>query len=81
MSPRAGESDDQTPIDLATALRALVALAVAQRDDPQVPTEQRRKTEIILRDVGCTPQQIAAVTGKSYAAVAKTIQRARKDAS
>ena len=79
MPPRRRAPEEPVPIDLTSALRGLLALAAAQRDDPQTPADQRRKTEVILHDAGCSSQQIAVLTGKSYAAVVKALQRSRKE--
>lgn len=66
--------------DLTTEalLRALVALAVDQREADLQKDSGRRKTEILLSDAGLGPSQIATLVGKKDGAVAKAIPRARK---
>ena len=53
-------------LDVSTALLALVALAASYRDDLTTTPDDRRKTEVILSDVGLTLGQIAQVTGRKY---------------
>jgi DNA-directed RNA polymerase specialized sigma24 family protein len=64
-------------IDLARSAAALVALLAADRDERLSQTDTPRRTEVLLSDAGLTPHEIARLTGKSYAAVAKAIQRAK----
>lgn len=59
-------------------LRALVALAVDEREATVAKGEGRRKTELLLSDAGLTARQIAALVDKKEGAVLKSISRARK---
>ena len=68
-------------LDVSTALLALVALAASYRDDLTTTPDDRRKTEVILSDVGLTLGQIAQVTGRKYETVKTTIRRARAGAT
>lgn len=66
----------QPASDSDRLLAAILALLVAQRESAQ-PGPDDRKTEVILSDAGLSPAEIAAVMGKSLAAVRKTLQRAK----
>jgi hypothetical protein len=61
------------------ALKGMLALMVADREERA--GRHARKTELVLADAGLPPAEIARLTGKSYAAVAKSIQRSRKGAT
>lgn len=62
-------------IDLETAVVALLRLAVSEREGREDATLSKRKTEVLLAEVGMSHGQIAVVTGKSTGAVRKTIAR------
>jgi DNA-directed RNA polymerase specialized sigma24 family protein len=63
------------PIDLNTAIIALLRLAVAEREERNDPTLAERKVEVLLHEVGLSNAQIGAVTGKQASAVRMTITR------
>ncbi|HVE95075.1 MAG TPA: hypothetical protein VNB24_09155 [Acidimicrobiales bacterium] len=71
------ETHQPPPIDAATALTGLLALAAAQRDDPLLPSDERRRTEVVLADAGLSLTQIALVTGRKYETVKTALRRAR----
>jgi DNA-directed RNA polymerase specialized sigma24 family protein len=71
-------ADSVDDLTTETLLRALVALAVDQREADFQKDSGRRKTEILLSDAGLGPRQIATLVGKKEGAVAKAILRARK---
>lgn len=56
-------------------LLAMVALAAADRDE-RVDELPPRRSELVLSDVGLSPSEIAALTGKSFDTVRGTIRRA-----
>jgi DNA-directed RNA polymerase specialized sigma24 family protein len=57
-------------------LRAMLALMVADREERLFGAPARR-TEIVLVDAGLTLKDAATLTGKSYEAVKKSVQRNR----
>lgn len=59
-------------------LRALVALAVDEREAVLEKASGRRKTELLLSNAGLNARQIAALLDKKEGAVAKAVLRARK---
>jgi DNA-directed RNA polymerase specialized sigma24 family protein len=75
-TPKAARPADD-PIDLARSAAALVALLAAERDERLSQSDAPRRTEVLLSDAGLSPHEIARLTGKTYAAVVKAIQRAK----
>jgi hypothetical protein len=63
------------PIELNTAIVALLRLAVVEREERAESQLASRKIELLLSGVGLTHAQIAAVTGKIPSAVRMTITR------
>jgi DNA-directed RNA polymerase specialized sigma24 family protein len=60
--------------ELVKYMRALVALQLRSEREEGVPAA---KPELVLAGLGFTSREIADLTGKSHAAVAKTITRAK----
>ena len=75
-TPRASRPPEEA-IDLARSAAALVALLAAEREERLSQTDSPRRTEVLLSDAGLTPHEISRLTGKSFAAVVKAIQRAK----
>lgn len=73
--PRTSTSNDGLPLDVGIA--AIVALLAAERDERLSASETPRRSEVVLAQAGLSAQQIANLLGKNYAAVAKTLQRAK----
>jgi DNA-directed RNA polymerase specialized sigma24 family protein len=59
-------------------LRALLALAVDERDERVARQPTAQKTELILDAAGLDSAEIAALTGKQAGSVRMTLSRARK---
>lgn len=57
-------------------LRAILALAVADREARLTQREPRR-TEVVLADSGLAVTEIADLTGRNHEAVKRAIQRSR----
>jgi len=66
------------PIELNTAIVALLRLAVVEREERAEPQFASRKIELLLAEAGLSHGQIASETGKSPDAVRKTLARAAK---
>jgi DNA-directed RNA polymerase specialized sigma24 family protein len=64
-----------SPLSPEAALSGILAVLVARLEADGVTLD--RKIELVLHDAGLRPEDIASVTGKSLAAVRKTIQRGR----
>lgn len=62
------------------SLRGILALMVVEREERAGRTDAR-KTEVLLADAGLPPAEIARLTGKTYGAVVKSLQRARRRAT
>lgn len=60
--------------ELVTYLKAILAVQVAIYES----TEVDQKTEILLARAGVPYNEIAEITGKTYAGVAKAMSRAKK---
>lgn len=60
-----------------TVSLAVLAILVALREDGAIAPGERRKTEVLLADVGMSLGDIALVTGKHYENVKTTLRRAR----
>jgi hypothetical protein len=60
-----------------TLLKAMLALMVADREE-RIHGVAAQRSEILLVDAGLTLQVTADLTGRSYEAVKKTVQRARR---
>ena len=58
-------------------LRALLLLAIAEREEGDAPATDRRRTEVLLAEAGFSLQEIASLTGKPYETVKSRIRRAR----
>jgi hypothetical protein len=58
-------------------MAGVLALLVAEREDRLNSSDSPRKTEIILGTAGVGIATIALLTGKSYDAVQKAIERAK----
>jgi DNA-directed RNA polymerase specialized sigma24 family protein len=71
------EGKDET----AKLLRALLALAVDEREERIVRQPGAQKTELILDAVGLESSEIASLTGKQAGSVRMTLSRARKGAA
>jgi DNA-directed RNA polymerase specialized sigma24 family protein len=69
-------ADDISP---EKAIVALLALAVAEREERIDPDLVGRKTETILAEAGLSYGQISAVTGKKPDAVRMAVTRAKKE--
>jgi DNA-directed RNA polymerase specialized sigma24 family protein len=65
---------------METLLRAMLALMVADRDERTLGKPPRR-TEVVLAEAGLSLRDISELTGKSYDAVKKSVQRAKNSAS
>ena len=65
----------------AKLLRALLALAVDERENSPTTPAGARKTELILHSAGLDSSEIAALTGKQAGAVRMMLSRARKAGS
>jgi DNA-directed RNA polymerase specialized sigma24 family protein len=63
-------------LDLEAALRGLLRLAVAEREERLERDAEPRRTEVLLDEAGLTYAQIAEVTGKKPDAVRMAIKRA-----
>ncbi len=73
MTPKSVETfPDSDP-----ALVALLALAVADREQRLGGGREPQKTEVILDGAGLSLSEIALLTGRQYATVAKTRSRAK----
>ena len=59
-------------------LRALLLLAIADREERDAPVSARRRTELLLSDAGFSLHEIASFTGRPYETVKSTIRRANK---
>jgi DNA-directed RNA polymerase specialized sigma24 family protein len=59
-------------------LRALLALAVDEREERLTANPGARKTELILDAAGLDSSEIAALTGKQAGSVRMALSRARK---
>jgi DNA-directed RNA polymerase specialized sigma24 family protein len=70
-------STPNDPLDIEQALRGLLALQVAEREERMAEGAPRR-TELILADAGLSFAAIASVTGKKRDSIRKTVERARK---
>ena len=68
---------DSLQPDADRALRALVALLAADRDE-RVDQKPPRKSEVVLGEAGFSAQDIAGLTGKNPEAVRSTIRRLSK---
>jgi hypothetical protein len=66
------------PLDLQTAMVALLRLTIAEREERIEPELATRKVELLLNDCGLDAGQIAALTGKNRDAIRMTIKRAEK---
>ena len=67
-------------VTLEQAMSGILALLAVARDDAAFPdrkSEDRRKTEVILADVGLTPAQIGQLLAKKPKTVSATIIRSR----
>lgn len=64
-------------LDLPAALRGLLALQVAEREERHGRAEPRL-TEVILDEAGLSHGAIALITGKKKDTVRKAVERARK---
>jgi DNA-directed RNA polymerase specialized sigma24 family protein len=65
-------------LDSEQALRGLLALAAAERDERLGTAGPTRRTEVLLADAGLSYGAIAGLTGKKRDSVRKTVERARK---
>lgn len=68
------------PVTLEQAMSGILALLAVARDDAASPdrkNDDKRKTEVILADVGLTPAQIGKLLNKKPKTVSATIIRAR----
>ena len=63
---------EQTAIDLTKYLRALVALQIHTSSKEELP-----RMELALSGAGFSAREIADLTGRSQAAVAKALSRAK----
>ncbi len=70
-------STSSDELDLTAALRGLLALQAAERNE-RLGNADPRRTEVILADAGLSAVAIATVTGKKPDTVRKSIERARK---
>lgn len=71
-------------LSLEQAMSGILALLAAARDDAPSSDrkgEDKRKTEVILADVGLTPTQIGQLLGKKPKTVSATIIRSRSKPS
>jgi DNA-directed RNA polymerase specialized sigma24 family protein len=78
-SAMASTSADE--LDLDQALRGLLALHVAEREERLGQQVKPRSTVVVLADAGLSYGSIAPLVGKTKDAVRKSVERARKDAS
>jgi DNA-directed RNA polymerase specialized sigma24 family protein len=67
--------------DAVKFLRALLALAVDDRERRLASDPSARKTELILDNAGLDSSEIAALVGKQAGSVRMTLSRARKGVS
>jgi DNA-directed RNA polymerase specialized sigma24 family protein len=67
------QSDENTKL-----LRALLALAVDEREERVKEMPGAQKTEVILDSAGLASGEIAALTGKQAGSVRMALSRARK---
>lgn len=58
-------------------LNRILALMIVEREE-RAGRVDARKTEVLLADAGFPAAEIARLTGKTYAAVVKAQQRARR---
>ena len=58
-------------------MAAVLSLQIDQREREVAEDNHAVKAELLLARAGLPPEEISALTGKSYDAVRKTIQRAR----
>lgn len=73
----AGDTNAET----TKLLRALLALAVDEREQRLTADSGARKTELILDAAGLDSSEIASLIGKQAGSVRMTLSRARKGAS
>ena len=67
-------------VSLEQAMAGILALLAVTRDDAASPdrkSDDKRKTEVILADVGLTPAQIGQLLAKKPKTVSATIIRSR----
>jgi hypothetical protein len=60
------------------AMAGILAILVDEREERTSDDRSSRKTEILLSNAGLSVEDIVALTGKTSAAVRKTIERGRK---
>lgn len=73
-------ANPQIQIDSDIAMRAVLALLVAEREDRLYgndPKHQPVKTEVLLSVAGLENSQIVPLVGKSADSVQKTVKRGR----
>lgn len=64
-------------LDLETAINALLALTVADRES-RLNDGPPRRSEVILASAGLSYGQISRLTGRNYESVKTTVRRARE---
>jgi DNA-directed RNA polymerase specialized sigma24 family protein len=72
---------EDTNTESPKLLRALLALAVDEREQRLTADSGARKTELILDAAGLDSSEIAALIGKQAGSVRMTLSRARKGGS
>lgn len=71
-------TEESSSGEVATLLRALVALAIQDREERTSVSPGGPKTEVILSGAGLDAPLIASLMGKTPASVRMAISRARK---
>jgi DNA-directed RNA polymerase specialized sigma24 family protein len=64
-------------LDLETAINALLALTVADRE-ARVDDTPLRRSELVLANAGLSYSQISRLTGRNYETVKTAVRRARE---
>jgi DNA-directed RNA polymerase specialized sigma24 family protein len=72
----AEDRTDQASPGLEGVMRAVLALLADERDARIADDAAARKTEVLLRDAGFSPGEIALLLGKKYETVRSTLRRA-----
>lgn len=73
----AGETPDQE-VDLTNAIRGILALLAAERDERLDDRLSSRRTEVVLASAGLTFSQMGSILGKKPDTVRKAVERSRK---
>jgi hypothetical protein len=69
--------EEQDPVTESDLLKALVALAVADRDEAASNDPTLDRSELVLARAGLNATKIASMTGKGYESVRGILRRSK----